>query len=549
MRTKLLASIICLTVLIQTTAFQVSAKDNSLYEAENAAMTGNIKSCDDADASGGKSAGIFDNDADSLTFEIEVTDEGSYDLIITSKGMGGSKSNNIFVDGSQAGSFESEGDVYTDSILRGVLLTAGTHEISITKSWGWTYVDCLKVVSSDPIPDSVYNVNDMLINSKASSETKSLFSYLCKIYGNWILSGQFTDNGINSDEFRAIYDATGKYPAVLGLDLMNYCPSRQEKGAECYAVERAIEFHDKGGIITMSWHWNSPDEYLKDGNEENGSPRWWGGFYTSNTNIDIEAIMNGEDSKGKELLDADIAAIAKQLSRLQDAGVPVLWRPLHEASGGWFWWGAKGSEAYKKFWYYLYDQFTNTYNLNNLIWVWNGSAADWYPGDEYVDIIGDDIYIDSYSPSTARFLEIIEYTKSNKMIAMTENGDFFDIDQAMATNTKWAWFNTWGNGFTQEDANSTDENVRINVLRKIYLNEHTVTLDELPDFNTYLKDKIKGDVNSDGQFNISDVVLMQKWLVEIPDIKLSDWKAGDLCEDKKLNVFDLCLMKRLLTNS
>lgn len=134
------------------------------------------------------------------------------------------------------------------------------------------------------------------------------------------------------------------------------------------------------------------------------------------------------------------------------------------------------------------------------------------------------------------------------MIAMTENGDLFDIDQAIAANSKWAWFNTWGSGFTAEDTQSPDESVRINVLKKVYLNENTITLDELPDFSTYIKEKVKGDVNADGKFSISDVVLMQKWLLVVPDAKLIDWKAGDLCEDDRLDVFDLCLMKRLLIN-
>lgn len=57
---------------------------------------------------------------------------------------------------------------------------------------------------------------------------------------------------------------------------------------------------------------------------------------------------------------------------------------------------------------------------------------------------------------------------------------------------------------------------------------------------------INGDVNADGQLNIADVVLMQKWLLAVPDAKLADWKAGDLCEDDRLDVFDLCLMKRQL---
>ena len=55
-----------------------------------------------------------------------------------------------------------------------------------------------------------------------------------------------------------------------------------------------------------------------------------------------------------------------------------------------------------------------------------------------------------------------------------------------------------------------------------------------------------GDVNSDGVFNIADVVLLQKWLLAVPDTHLENWKAADLCEDNRLDVFDLCLMRRLL---
>lgn len=58
---------------------------------------------------------------------------------------------------------------------------------------------------------------------------------------------------------------------------------------------------------------------------------------------------------------------------------------------------------------------------------------------------------------------------------------------------------------------------------------------------------IKGDVNADGKFDITDVVLLQKWILAVPDTKLANWKAGDLCEDNQIDVFDLCLMKRLLT--
>lgn len=60
--------------------------------------------------------------------------------------------------------------------------------------------------------------------------------------------------------------------------------------------------------------------------------------------------------------------------------------------------------------------------------------------------------------------------------------------------------------------------------------------------------KPSGDVNADGAFNISDVVLLQKWLLADPDTHLADWKAADMCEDNRLDVFDLCLMKHELLN-
>lgn len=63
---------------------------------------------------------------------------------------------------------------------------------------------------------------------------------------------------------------------------------------------------------------------------------------------------------------------------------------------------------------------------------------------------------------------------------------------------------------------------------------------------TCMLESAAGDVNADGEFNISDVVMMQKWLLAVPDAVLSDWGAGDLCDDSIINVFDLCLMRRML---
>lgn len=455
---------------------------NMVYEAENAVISGNNTVSNDSAASGGKAVGSFSDDGDNLTFTIEVPTTGSYCLSLTSKGLGGDKYNEVLVDGENIGGFDSKGNEYTETSLRRVILTSGKHTVSIKKSWGWIMVDCLKVTEDEIISSSVYKVENKLINPNADESAKELFSYLCDSYGKYTLAGQVCNDGLNGDEFKAIYEATGKYPAIVGLDMMDYCPSRQAKGARSNAVETAIDFHQHGGIATFCWHWNAPDKYMKSGDTEQGTPRWWGGFNTSNTNFDIAAVMDGKDPEGKALIDADIAEIAKQLNRLRDAGVPVLWRPLHEASGGWFWWGAKGPEAYKKLWYYLYDQLTNVYGCNNLIWVWNGQDPDWYPGDDYVDIIGEDIYAGerSYGAQNAKFSELLEYSGTNKIIALTENDTVFDIDNVVAANSRWAWFGTWCGDFVVKDGHYSDTFTEKEIMTKTYNSEYVITLDELP---------------------------------------------------------------------
>ncbi len=326
----------------------------AVYEAENAAISGNNNVTDDVAASGGKAVGNFGDDGDNVIFTIEVPTAGSYCLTLTTKGLGGDKYNEVLVDGDNVGGFDSKGDTYSDAALRRVMLTAGQHTVSVKKSWGWILVDKLTVTEDKAISSKVYEVSPTLINPNADANTKALFSYLCDSYGKYTLSGQVCNDGLNGPEFKAIYEATDKYPAICGLDMMDYCPSRVAKGARSNAVETALDFHNHGGIVTFCWHWNAPDKYMKPGDTPEGNPRWWGGFNTSNTDFDIAAVMDGRDPEGKALIDADIAEIAKQLNILRDAGVPVLWRPLHEASGGWFWWGASGPEAYKKLYILLY---------------------------------------------------------------------------------------------------------------------------------------------------------------------------------------------------
>lgn len=460
-------------------------EEPAIYEAEVGSFLGGTKIETSQEGYSGTGYVVgFENDEDGIEFTVEVAEDGHYDLNFVSYSFGGEKTNLIYVDGEKMGEVSVLEAGFEDSILERVYMTAGEHTIRLMKYWGWIGVDRLQVTKSNPIDESIYEVSAQLINPNADDNTKRLMSYLTDIYGEYILSGQYGDGGIGSSEVMQIFKATGKLPAVIGLDLIDYTPSRVEKGTKGKAVEQAIKYDEVGGIVTFCWHWNAPTKYLYNTSEN----PWYSGFYTSATNINLGDIMSGKDQEGYDLLISDIDVIAEELKRLEDAGVPILWRPLHEASGGWFWWGASGAEPYIELWKLMYDRLTNVHGINNLIWVWNGQDKDWYPGDEYVDIIGVDIYAGNhvYASQAGAFTELLSYTDTNKIIALTENGAFVDPDLVFRDGTIWSWFATWSGefivsrvGFLTEDYNEKD------MLIKVYQHERVLTKDELPDLKNY----------------------------------------------------------------
>ncbi len=427
----------------------------------------------------------FSKEGDGLEMAIHIEEDGFYDLSFYSRSAdGGRKENYVDVDGQRMGTAVVEGREYVDSLLSRVYMEAGEHSVKISSYWGWIQVDSLKVKPSDELDPGRFDIEPVLVNPNATENTRRLMKYLCDIYGKDILSGQFCENGMYGAENATIWKATGgKYPAVLGLDMTNYTPVSVSHGAEGYATDYALECWDKGGIVTFCWHWTTPDKYT--------TGNWYSTFYKENTNIDLGRIMGGQDQEGYDLLVADIDAIAAQLLILQEADVPVLWRPLHEAAGGWFWWGNAGPEAYKQLYVLMYDRLVNHHGLNNLIWVWNGQDKDWYPGDEYVDIIGEDIYPGEhvYTPQTSKYVEVLQYTDARKMIILSENGCLFDPDLAIRDGSMWGSFCTWGGEFITKNKQLyllSEQFTEEEMLKKVYEHEHVITRDELPDLKTYL---------------------------------------------------------------
>lgn len=307
-----------------------------------------------------------------------------------------------------------------------------------------------------------------LSNPNASQSAIKLYNYMKdEVYHNKILSGQqestWMDNNNEQFEFEYIFNTTGKYPAMRGLDYM---------GNDFEGVNRRAEdWHNRGGIVLICWHTgldfnSSYDQSLADEVAD------WDKLFTEGTD-EYNALIAGMD-KG-----------AQALKELCDKDIPVIWKPFHEFDGGWFWWGKGGAENFKKLWKLMYDRYTNHWELNNLIWLlpYSGNLNEiesWYPGDEYVDFVGPDTYgSDTTKPEF--YQAFFKMVGDRKPIPLHENGRIPLPQDLREGKVDWLWFMTW-----HTDHIATEEGQKKNPpdrLKDIYNDEYVITLDELPTYN------------------------------------------------------------------
>lgn len=450
-------------------------------------------------------------------------------------------------------------------------LNAGENEIRIVSYWGYTFLDYLTL---SPAPSYVTNLSATpnLCNPNASPEAKKVYAYLRSVYGEHTLSGQqeycgshcynkdsYVQQGLpvnyfedNEAEFEYIQDVTGKQPAIRGIDFLFYNTTSPYFDD---APERVIAWYkEKGGIPTVTYHWNVP---LEKGSDSVS-------FYvesSGNTPFTTFSVTNAvtEGTWEREQIDKDLALLAEQFQKIEDAGVPVIFRPLHEAEGGWFWWGAEGPEACKELYHYVWETLTNTYGLDNIIWEWTGytyaTSPDWYPGDEYVDLIGYDKYnaINNNDPNpsaiSATFYSLVSQTEGEKMVCMSENDTIPALDKLVESKAAWLYFCPWYQRYLTE-LNDKNE------LKKIYNSDYCITLDELPDWDTYDPGDVPsttttaasettttttstqtapsettttapqnlmwGDVNTDGNVSVQDAILTARLVLGAGDVQVSD---------------------------
>lgn len=309
------------------------------------------------------------------------------------------------------------------------------------------------------------------VNPNATKEAKALLQYLSDCAGNCLLTGQHTQTN-PMEEREYIHEVTGYYPKVVGFELLSYSPnidytnSSKECLTEVYenqnTMKTALELAKRGDIIiTICFHWFSPI---------GGTDK---SFYTEHTDFDPEQILV-EGTKEREAFYSDLEVIAKELNVFLKAGIPVLWRPFHEVEGTWFWWGSKGGAVAAQLYRMMYRFFVEEKQLHNLLWVWSSPTKESYPGDEWVDVVGWDIYLPEKEKTDYKkqYEELIANTSSNKVAALTEVGYNPDIDMIEKSRVPWAYYMTWSKEFALTEQYNTKEEIR-----SMYESSYSVKLD------------------------------------------------------------------------
>jgi mannan endo-1,4-beta-mannosidase len=248
------------------------------------------------------------------------------------------------------------------------------------------------------------------VTSNASPEAIALLKFLYSISGKYTLSGQHNYPNIKDRNSRFAAEYTGKTPAVFSTD-WGFARNGDTDSylARPDIVEECKRQYQLGSIITICWHAVPPTA------DEPITFRSLPG-----TKAESLASVQGQllDQQFKDILTpgtelynrwcAQVDNIAFYLKKLQEARVPILWRPYHEMNGDWFWWGGRrGEYSTKALYLQLFDRLVNHHKLNNLIWVWSVDRPlrpgmefqDYYPGNEYLDILALDVYSSDFKQS------------------------------------------------------------------------------------------------------------------------------------------------------
>ena len=279
------------------------------------------------------------------------------------------------------------------------------------------------------------------VNPNATPEARALLKMLYRITGKYTLTGQHNYPGeqdFNTDVFAAY---TGKTPAMYGTDWGFAAAGDKDTAYTRREVVRKLtEKFRAGHVIALCWHEVPPtmDEPVT----------FRGQVQSRITYKQFEELLTPGAPLNKHWL-AQVDVVAEFLKQLQDARVPVLWRPLHEINGDWFWWnGVRGDATHgtKQLFRLMYDRLTNFHKLNNLLWVWNPDQparadrqfVDYFPGIEYVDVLS----FDCYGAFQQSFYDDLNALSGGKVMGISEAGNPPPAS-LYQTQPKWSYVMRW----------------------------------------------------------------------------------------------------------
>ena len=286
-----------------------------------------------------------------------------------------------------------------------------------------------------------------------TENAQKLFDVLTSLYGNKIISGTTAVVDWNTNQAEQVHQWTNKYPAINTYDFINIHASKDvnpDGWLDYSDISGVKNWAAEGGVVSAMWHWQVKNNA---GTGYTCTP----GTGDAATSFDASKVYvdgTAENTLAKQQL----SQVCGYLKKMQDAGIPVIWRPFHEAAGNtyefdggtaWFWWGAKGADVYKQLWQWMYNYMVNEQGLHNLIWVWTSQTKDdsWYPGNDYVDIVGRDSYGGQAAQQKSDF-DHLTAGYPNMMVALSECGNTStasqsDISAVWESGAKWSWFSTW----------------------------------------------------------------------------------------------------------
>ena len=280
------------------------------------------------------------------------------------------------------------------------------------------------------------------VNPNATPEARALLKTLCAVSGKGILSGQHNYPNHRNQDSDKVNVITGKYPAIWGSDFG--FTDGEDKDSIVHRdlmIAEAKKQAAAGSIIYLCWHMLRPTE-----DEPGTVPGSWRGSVQARLTDEQWTELITSDTPLHKRWEKYMDTAADFLKQLQDAHIPVLWRPMHENNGGFFWWGGRpGPAGTAQLYREVYSRMVNVHHLDNLIWVWNQNGpappsefGAFFPGQKFFDVAS----YDNYSGLADRYYYEIMALADGKPVALGEVG-VPPSPEVLKAQPKWAFFMVW----------------------------------------------------------------------------------------------------------